>query len=217
MSKKYDVDQLDYFGIMLAPDAKLVGKYKFPQLSAQQLIPSDNPLPINYMTSKKYIGNWFHCFTNEKPYQKFWYNFNRYIPYIQSAKGLIATDFSLYRNDETDTLIRNCYKNRVMAYAMQKINPNVIPTAGFAGEKTWDWCFDGLPHHSTVAITTNGTLSDPEAKRLFVGGVDTLVKTLSPFALVICGKFPDWIYRKYPNVKIIPIPSYSQIWRRRCG
>ena len=216
MAKKYDVDQIDCLGMMLAPDAQLVGKHKFPQLSEQQLIPGKEPLPINYMTSKKYMKCWFHCFTNEKPYQKYWYNFNRYIPYIQRAAGLISTDFSLYRQDDLETLIGNCYKNRVMAYAMQKINPNIIPTAGFAGENTWDWCFDGLPHHSTGAITTN-TLSDPEAKRLFVGGVDALVKTLSPFALVICGKFPNWIYSKYPNVKIIPIPSYSQLWHRRCG
>ena len=104
-----------------------------------------------------------------------------------------------------------------MAYAMQKINNNIIPTAGFAGENTWDWCFDGLPPHPTVAITTNGTLSDPEAKRIFVGGVDALVKTVYPRNLVICGNFPKWIYEKYPLINIVPILSYSQMWHRRCG
>ncbi len=111
----------------------------------------------------------------------------------------------------------NCYKNRVMAYAMQKINPNIIPTAGFAGENTWDWCFDSLPHHSTVAITTNTIRNDPEGKRLFIGGMDTLVQTLSPYAIVICGRFPEWIYTKYPGVRIIPIPCYSDLWHRRCA
>lgn len=101
---------------------------------------------------------------------------------------------------------------------MQKINPNVIPTAGFGGENTWEWCFDGLPHDSTVAITTNGTLSDPEARRLFIGGVDALVQTINPYALVVCGNYPNWLNTKYPNVKIIPILNFSQMRRlRRCG
>ena len=218
MPRKYDVEQLDCFGMMLAPNAKLVGKYGFPQLNEQKLIPTINPLPINYMTSQKCLRDkWFHCFTDDEKYQKFWYKFHRYTPFFSQAAGFISTDFSLYRDVDLATQIRNCYKNRVMAYAMQKINPNIIPTAGFAGESTWEWCFDGLPCHSTVAITTNGTLSDPEARRLFVGGVDALVKTLEPYALVICGNFPRWIYSKYPNVRIIPIPSYSQLWHRRCG
>ena len=46
----------------------------------------------------------------------------------------------------------------------------MIPTPGFGPERTWEWCFDGLPMNSSVAITTNGTLDDPEARRLFIGG-----------------------------------------------
>jgi hypothetical protein len=91
----------------------------------------------------------------------------------------------------------------------------MIPTAGFGPERTWKWCFDGLPKYSSVAITTNGTLSDPEARRLFVGGVEALVDTLQPYALVVCGKSPDWLDTKYPDVQIIHIPSYSQMWKNR--
>lgn len=68
------------------------------------------------------------------------------------------------------------------------------------------------------AITTNGTLSDPEARRLFIGGVDALVHTCKPYALVVCGRYPEWLNTKYPGVRIIPILSYSQMWNsRRCG
>ena len=124
----------------------------------------------------------------------------------------------VYCDIPEETQIRNCYRNRVMTYAMQKINPNVIPTAGFGGENTWGWCFDGLPKHSTYAITTNGGLSDPEACRLFIGGVDALVQTLEPYALIVCGNYPQWLNTKYPGVHIIQILSYSQMWSaRRCG
>ena len=176
------------------------------------------PLPMNYMMSDRNISkNWYHCFVGDEQFERYWHNFYKYVPYIRSAKGLISTDFSMYRDIPEETQIRNCYRNRVMTYAMQKINPNVIPTAGFGGENTWGWCFDGLPKHSTYAITTNGGLSDPEACRLFIGGVDALVLTLEPYALIVCGNYPQWLNTKYPGVHIIQILSYSQMWSaRRC-
>lgn len=216
MSKK--IIQYDLFGQMLAGDATLVGKHNFPQIYPTTAVPNENSLPFNYITSTQDIEKqWFHFFIKDDNFERVWNNFWKYEKYIKAARGLISTDFSLYRDDDEDLLIRNCYRNRVMAYAMQKLNDNIIPTAGFAGENTWGWCFDALPHYSSVAITTNGTLSDPEARRLFVGGVDALVKTIHPINLVICGNFPKWIYTKYPLINIIPILSYSQMWHRRCG
>ena len=208
--------QYDLNPYFLANGAELVGKYKFPQLLPQKNIPSSMPLPINYMLSQKLLEDkWFHCFVHDYRFERFWNNFDKYIPYFEKIKGVIATDFSLYRNYDENMQIWNCRRNRSITYAIQKINPNVIPTAGFGGENTWSWCFDGLPKNSTVAITTNGVLSDREARRLFVGGVDALVKTVHPYAIVICGNYPKWLNTKYPNIKIVPIFNFSQMRRNQ--
>ena len=173
------------------------------------------PLPINYLTSaKNNSSHWYNCFVDEKNFEKFWYCFWKYESYIRGASGIISTDFSIYRDMPEKKQIRNCYRNRVMAYAMQKINPNVIPTAGFGNERTWDWCFDGLPNNSTIAVTTNGVLTDPEARRLFAGGIDALISSLCPYALVICGNYPAWLNTKYPEIKIVPILNFSQMRRQ---
>ncbi|MCM1507722.1 MAG: DUF4417 domain-containing protein [Ruminococcus flavefaciens] len=208
--------QYDFVGNFLTEGANFIGKYDFPILAPQQIIPTSMPLPINYMLSESNLeSKWFHCFVDDSAFERLWRNFYKYIPYLKAINGIISTDFSIYRDIPMELQIRNCYRNRVMAYAMQKINHNVIPTAGFGDENTWDWCFDGLPKNSTLAITTNGTLSDPEARRLFVGGVDALVRTLQPYAIVVCGNYPEWLNNKYPDVKIIPILSYSQMWNLR--
>lgn len=208
--------QYDLFSEILAEKAKRVGRYGFPQLSPQEYIPEGIILPINYLKSSTDRDQyWFHCFVDDRQFERSWKNFHKYVPIIMEAAGLICTDFSLYRDDDEEILIRNCLRNRTMAYAYQQLGQKVIPTAGFGGESTWDWCFDGLPEHSTLAITTNGILSDPEARRLFVGGLDALVHKKNPSNLVICGKYPDWIHIKYPKINIVPIPSYSQMWKRR--
>ncbi|MBQ7630576.1 MAG: DUF4417 domain-containing protein [Selenomonadaceae bacterium] len=91
----------------------------------------------------------------------------------------------------------------------------MIPTAGFAGESSWERCFDGLPLNSTVAVTTNCLGRDRETHRLFVGGINAMIKKIQPTAIVVCGKVPDWMQKRHPNIQIIHIPSYSEIWQER--
>lgn len=218
MRRNPDYLQYDFLGEIYASGANRVGKYGFPQLQKEKLIPEGPAASFNYLLSSKNPWDWwYHCFCDDYQFSRLWSGLYRYLPLIQRAKGFISTDFSLYRDYTDDALIWNCYRNRVLAYAIQKANVPLIPTAGFGSERTWKWCFDGLPVHSTVAITTNGTLNDPEARRLFAGGVEALIYTIQPFALVVCGNSPAWLDTKYPNVRIIHIPSYSQIWRKRRG
>ena len=77
----------------------------------------------------------------------------------------------------------------------------MIPTAGFAGESSWEWCFDGLPLNSTVAVTTNCLGRDREAHRLFVGGINTMIKKIHPTEFPLgCRK---------------DTRSYSEMWHER--
>lgn len=208
--------QYDFYGELYAGDAVRVGRYGFPELAKEQFIPSEQVMPFNYMMSLEEPEKWWiHCFCDDYQFERLWKRFDYYIKYIVRLQGFITTDFSLYRDYEVDRMIWNCYRNRCMAYAIQKSGVRVIPTAGFGPESTWEWCFDGLPSESSVAITTNGTLDDPEARRLFVGGVDALVRSKSPKNIIVCGKDPKWLDYKYPEVNIVGIPSYGQLWMNR--
>lgn len=215
--RNMDNFQYDLYGEMYAGTAVKVGKYGFPQLAEEDYIPTQQVKPFNYMLSLDEPEKWWiHCFCDDYQFERLWTGFDYYMNYIIRLNGFISTDYSLYRDYDDDKLIWNCYRNRCMAYAVQKNNGIMIPTAGFGPEKTWDWCFDGLPMNSSVAVTTNGTLDDPEARRIFVGGIDALVHTVYPKNLIVCGKYPEWLNNKYPNVNIVGIPSYGQQWQRRC-
>lgn len=92
-------------------------------------------------------------------------------------------------------MIAKCRANRFVDYTLQQAGIPMIPTAGFADESSWEWCFDGLLLNSTVAVTTNCLGRDREAHRLFVGGINTMVEKIHPTAIVVCGKVPDWLSR----------------------
>lgn len=71
------------------------------------------------------------------------------------------------------------------------VDENILITDGKKRGKKYTYY--GLPEHSSLAIMTKGTLDDPEARRLFVGGVDALVRTKHPCNLIVCRKYPSWI------------------------
>ena len=215
MSNKSTYVQMDFICDFLAGDAPKVGKYGFPQLAQENHIPDSKVLPFNYFLSTDRSSHWYHCFVADEQFRRLYWNFKHYIFFLRQARGLISTDFSLYRDYDDDILAEICRKNRSVDYALQKADIPFIPTAGFAGESSWEWCFDGLPSNSTVAVTTNCLGKDPEAHRLFIGGVDAMVKTLHPTAIIVCGKCPNWLFHKYQSILIIQIPSYSQMWQER--
>lgn len=214
--RNMDCFQYDFLGEIYTETAVKVGKYGFPQLTEEHYIPTNQVKPFNYLMSTKELDKyWVHCFCDDYQFERLWTGLNFYLQYILKLRGFISTDFSMYRDYSEDALIWNCYRNRCVAYAIQKAGGIMIPTAGFGPERTWEWCFDGLPMHSSLAITTNGTLGDPEARRIFVGGVDALVSIKQPCNLVVCGRYPSWLDKKYPNVNIVGIPSFSQQWQNR--
>lgn len=215
--RKKEFFQYDLLGEIYAGGSERVGRYGFPQLAEENYVPTQQVRPFNYMMSLEEPDKWWiHCFCDDYQFERLWTKLDFYMHYIKRLRGFISTDFSLYRDYSDNKLIWNCYRNRCIAFAIQKAGGVMIPTAGFGPEKTWSWCFDGLPKYSTVAITTNGILSDPEGRRLFVGGVDALVHSTFPKNIVVCGKYPKWLDYKYPDINIVGIPSYGQQWRRRC-
>ncbi|HBS10811.1 MAG TPA: hypothetical protein DEA28_03760 [Firmicutes bacterium] len=58
-------------------------------------------------------------------------------------------------------------------------------------DESFQWCFDGLPHHSVIAISSNGCLRGncKSAKETFIKGVFELNRRKSPVAILICGPY----------------------------
>ena len=135
-------------------DFPTTGKYNFPQLAQVNCLPELPVYPFNYIKSLSKFGRyWYHCFTSEQHFYRLYTCFNDYVELLKNAKGIISADFNLFRNYPEDMLIKNCRANRMVDYALQQAGIPMIPTAGFAGESSWEWCFDGLPINSTVAVT----------------------------------------------------------------
>ena len=75
-----------------------------------------------------------------------------------------------------------------MAYYLQNSGFDVVPVATWCTSDDFEWCFDGLPEESSIAISSNGCMSNPYSKKILLQGVDVLQKQKNPTNLIVCGR-----------------------------
>lgn len=205
--RKYDIFKLYYWH-----GATLVGKYRLPQIKATQSLPHD-VISFNERTSVSHPENhWLDFFIDDVLFENFWSHPEISFTKLRKFAGIISTDYSMLPEMLPGQRIWNCTRNRVMAYMLQQNMNDVIPTASWCTEDDFEWCFDGLPEKSSIAISSNGCMSSPYGKRIFLSGVEELQRRKKPTHLVICGRHFEEL-EQYDN--IFYYPCFSQRWKER--
>ena len=67
----------------------------------------------------------------------------------------------------------------------------MIPTVCWSDEKTFEWCFDGEPVGSTVAVSSVGTQNSKTAKAAFLAGYEAMCDRLRSEAILLYGNVPE--------------------------
>lgn len=205
--RKYDIFKLYYWH-----DATLVGKYRLPQLAPTQAIPSK----VISFNERKGISRpeeyWIDFFIDDALFENFWNHPEMSFSNLKRFACIITTDYSMLPEMLPGQSIWNYTRNRVMAYYLQKQGFNIIPTASWCIESDFEWCFDGLPENSSIAITSNGCMSSPYGKRMLLCGIEELQKQKSPSNLIVCGR-PIGELDTYRNIQYYP--SFSEQWKER--
>ncbi len=63
-------------------------------------------------------------------------------------------------------------------------------------------CCDGLPKKSVISVGSHGTIELLTDREVFAKGLDVVVKTLQPKAIIVYGSVPEYIFQKYRNMGI---------------
>lgn len=205
--RKYDVFKLYYWH-----NATLVGMYRLPQLEPTQAIPSQ-VISFNERNGIKHPEQyWVDFFIDDALFENFWNHPEVSFDCLKRFAGIITTDYSMLPEMLPGQIIWNCTRNRVMAYFLQQHGFNIIPVASWCTEDDFEWCFDGLPERSSIAISTNGCLSSPYSHKMLLRGVEELYRKKAPSHLVVCGRRMQEL-ESFPN--IVYYPSFSQRWKER--
>lgn len=171
------------FNFELLDGATIVGKYGIPQIKPSTSIPT-KLVPFDKALRENEPGNKFiHFFINDYQFDRIWNMPNKYIKILKRFAGVLAPDFSMFNNMPNATNIYAHYKKQTLAHFYQKAGIDVIPVFGACGKNSYEWCFDGMPNNSVIALSTVGV-----DKKLFLDAFEQMLKHLNPTFVLVYGR-----------------------------
>jgi hypothetical protein len=190
-----------------------IGKYDAPIIQPEHIdVRHLEWIPFNFAkTCTDCATKGIHFFVDDYQFQRVWNQPDKYIPMLRKFGAVCAPDFSMYTDMPLAMQIYNHYRKHWLAAYWQQCGIHVVPTLCWSNEQSYEWCFDGDPQHSIVAISSVGTQQSKQNQALFEKGVRAALARLEPSEILWYGKCPeefDW------NVTRIQ-PYYKRV-KRRC-
>ena len=168
------------------------GKYNIPELQPVQFDGDCEFIGFNYAkTCKERSKKGLHFFVDDYQFERLWKNPDQYLPMLQQFRCVMTPDFSLYTDFPKAVQIYNHYRKHWIGAYLQEHGVTVIPTVGWSDESSYEWCFDGEPVGSTVAVSSVGTQRSEESQKLFARGYQEMVRRLKPETVIFYGTVPD--------------------------
>ena len=150
-----------------------------------------------------------HFFLDDYRIQRVWNNPMRYIPMLRRYKFVLAPDFSLYIDYPKALCIYNKYRKNWCARFWQENGIAVIPSIRWMFEDSYQWCFDGEPKNSVVAVSTIGLCNEKSMMDMFINGYYQMLETLNPIQVLWFGKYI--LPEKNNNVLICQTTMFERI------
>ena len=91
---------------------------------------------------------------------------------------------------------------------MQEMGINVIPTISWSTPDSFEWCFDGEPEESTVAVSSVGCMNSLSKKKLFLSGYNAMIDKLHPETIIFYGDIP-----KECRGNIVKVNKFTDKWK----
>ena len=135
------------------------GKYDIPILKAVHIDNLEN-IPLQGFNFALKDNNpqdkAVHFFLHDYQFERVWKYPDRYTDVLSKFKYTLSPDFSCFTDTPLAVRIYNTYRNRWCARYWQEQGLTVVPTVTWSDDETFKFCLDGLPKHSTIAVSTMG-------------------------------------------------------------
>lgn len=129
-----------------------------------------------------------HFFLDDYQFERLWRRPNEYLNLLRKFKFVLSPDFSLFTDHPKAVQLFSHYKKQWLAAYWERQGLTVIPTICWSNSDSFDWCFDGVPIGSVVAVSTKGTQGNSISKERFFAGYNQMMKRLRPKTVLLFGK-----------------------------
>ena len=178
-----------------------VGEYDIPQIIGVDDVQVKEWIPFNYvLTCKEPQGKGVHFFLDDYQFERVWNNIDKYTEVLHRFKAVMSPDFSMFTVNPKALKIYQHFRKHFIGAYWQANGLTVIPTINWADEKSFEWCFDGEPTNSVVAISTVGSMNSKANKEGFYKGYEEIKKQLRPKKILCYGTVPEEIKNEVQGI-----------------
>ena len=166
-----------------------VGKYNIPELAPVYELPKvERFIEFDYCKrirdGHENIG--VHFFEDDYKFERVWTSPDRYGSMLSKFSYILGPDFSQYIDFPLALQIYNHYRNLWVAkYWQICYNMIVVPTVMWGDKSSYEWCFDGYPKNSIVAVSNVGLCQNKEMHEMFLSGYNEMIKRLNPSKILV--------------------------------
>jgi hypothetical protein len=114
---------------------------------------------------------------------------------------LCEPDFSVWTNDAVAIQVYNIYRTRWLARYWQDHDLIIIPSLSWSDERSFAFCFEGIPHHAPVVACESRTAGATDTdRRSFLCGLEEGVRRVQPATVCIYGgeQHRFWLQDRLP-------------------
>lgn len=163
-------------------------EFGIPIMKREDFKPEDLvPYHETLRVKEKDLDNTVHFFLDDYRFETVWDKPKKTLSRVQKIGRALTPDFSLYLDYPLALQIYNVYRNRWLGRYWQENGIAVIPTVSWSDERSYSFCFKGIPKNSAVAISTVGT-RNPEVREHFIRGFMEMLRQLKPCTLIVYGE-----------------------------
>ncbi len=180
------------------------GDFQMPMLEPCNYIPK-RWIGFNYAMNTTDYDAGIHFYLDDYQFERIWASPAKYINILSKFNCVMTPSYSVYMDMAEPLKIWNVFRSRLLGQMMQDAGLKVIPIVYWADERSYKYCFDGLPEKSTLSVYTVG-IKDAEVWEYWKAGMDELIRRKKPKTLLLYGNgnVPDYDFGK---IKIVPIKN----------
>lgn len=133
-----------------------------------------------------------HFFLDDYQFEAVWVQPDKYAPRLAEWGCVCSPDFSLFTDMPYPMQLWNVYRSRMVAHYWSTQGVTVVPTLQWSIDKFTKGFLEGIPHHSTVAVSTVGVVRDKVAMALWKQGMSRCLEELNPSRILHYGNPLDF-------------------------
>ena len=204
----------DVFHAFMVRNATYEGELEIPCISPETATPT-KLISFSKAVSGTDFDAWVHFYEDDASFERLWNQPFKYLPILKRYKGVIAPDFSLYRDMPLVMQNWNIYRSHSVAVWLQNEGVPVIANVRWGDERTYAACCLGVPKNSTIAVGSHGCIKLLSDRKYFADGLEYVVKKLEPSTIVVYGAAPDKIFAPYKEKRIEVLQFDSDFMKSR--